>query len=334
MGRTAKPKTVTSTNTTMLKCNCCNEKYEESEFYSGSLVSPFYSNMNKIPICKNCIEKLYQHYLELYTSNQYKEPEKKAVIRLCMALDIYYSDNIFDSALKKTETKNTSLIAAYFTIAALSQNRNKKNYDTTLFLENDIEDSIVSYDDIKDTQKVKEKTIRFFGTGFSEDDYIFLQEQYDDWTTRHECKTKAQEEVFKQICFTQLELLKATRAKMDTKDLRATFQKLLDTANLQPKQNSKDAMSDTQTFGTLIDKWENTRPLPEIDEQLKDVDKIGLYTDVFFKGHLSKMMGLKNAFSNLYTKYIKKYTVNKPEYNSDDNSEVIFDAIFGNQDLE
>ena len=46
------------------------------------------------------------------------------------------------------------------------------------------------------------------------------------------------------------------------------------------------------------------------------------------------MMGIKNAFSNLYTKFIKKYTVNKPEYDSDDSSEVIFDAIFGNQDSE
>ena len=28
---------------------------------------------------------------------------------------------------------------------------------------------------------------------------------------------------------------------------------------------------------------------------------------------------------------MKKYTVTKPEYNGDDNSEVIFDTIFGDQ---
>ena len=50
------------------------------------------------------------------------------------------------------------------------------------------------------------------------------------------------------------------------------------------------------TFGQLIDKWEQEKPIPEPDEEFKDVDKIGLYIDVFFKGHLSKMMGLKNAF--------------------------------------
>lgn len=220
------------------------------------------------------------------------------------------------------------MLSAYMKAFNLIQFKNK-TFDKTLEYEAELaEDVIETFDEARES-KVNKKTVKFFGTGFSEDDYSFLQEQYNDWTTRHECKTKAQEEVFKQICFTQLELLKATRTKQDTKDLTATFQKLLETAKLQPKQNHSDTLSDTQTFGTLIDKWENTRPLPDIDEELKDVDKIGLYIDVFFRGHLSKMMGIKNAFSNLYTKYIKKYTVNKPEYDTDDNSEVIFDAIFG-----
>ena len=99
---------------------------------------------------------------------------------------------------------------------------------------------------------------------------------------------------------------------------------------MQPKQNHNESNSNAQTFGTLIDKWENTRPIPEIDEDLRDVDKIGLYLDVFFKGHLAKMMGLKNGLSNLYTKFMKKYTVERPEYDDDEDGEALFDAIFGN----
>jgi hypothetical protein len=176
-----------------------------------------------------------------------------------------------------------------------------------------------------------EMTINFFGSGFSNEDYEFLKREYEDWTARHECKTKAQEEVFKDICFNRLQNLKALRKGEETKDITAAFQKLLDSGKLQPKQNSGDTTADNQTFGTLIDKWENTRPLPEIDEELKDVDKVGWYIDIFFKGHLSKMMGLKNGLSNLYTKFMKKYTVEKPEYSDEENSEVLFDAIFGNQ---
>ena len=91
-------------------------------------------------------------------------------------------------------------------------------------------------------------------------------------------------------------------------------------------------MSDAQTLGTLIQKWENEKPLPDIDPELQDVDRIGLYIDVFFKGHLAKMMGLKNGLSNLYNKFMKKYTVEKPEYKDDENNEALFDAIFGNDE--
>ena len=191
-----------------------------------------------------------------------------------------------------------------------------------------------SYSGISDSREVDEKTIQFFGVGFNDEDYKFLKEQYDDWVARHECKTKAQEEIFKRICFKQLEILKATRRGDDTKHLDATFRDLLDTAKLQPKQNSGDTMADNQTFGTLIDKWENTRPIPEIDEDLRDVDKIGLYLEIFFKGHLAKMMGLKNGLSNLYSKFMKKYTVEKPEYNDDEDGEALFDAIFGSANIE
>ena len=327
MGRPAKSKSVTHTT---LQCIHCKKELDENEFYSSN--SLFFSGTGKIPYCKECIDKFYQHYCEKYERENCVFPEKKAVKRICMVFDIYYSDEVFDSAVKALERMNMTVISSYLRIVHLVQYK-KKSYDDTLYREE--QDGVTeTYANLTNTKKVSEKTVKFFGNGFSDDEYGFLQEQYDDWIARHECKTKAQEEIFKQICFTQLELLRATRAKQDTKDLTATFQKLLDTAKLQPKQNTKDVVSDAQVFGTLIDKWENTRPLPEIDEQLKDVDKIGLYIDTFFRGHLAKMMGLKNGMSNLYERFMKKYTVKKPEYDGDDNSEVIFDAIFGNQDMD
>ena len=223
---------------------------------------------------------------------------------------------------------NISAMGAYMKMIQLSQHKGK-SYDNTISDE-EKEDFVANIsNDISDDIDVDEDTMNFFGNGFRDEDYKFLKREYDDWIARHECKTKAQEEVFKRLCFKQLEILKATQRGEDTKDLDATFQKLLETAKLQPKQNAGDTTADNQTFGTLIDKWENTRPLPEIDEELKDVDKIALYINIFFKGHLAKMMGLKNGLSNLYNKFMKKYTVEKPEYDNDENSDALFDAIFG-----
>ena len=310
-------------------CFYCNNEYVDTNYYKSNSI--FYSNIGRIPYCKQCIERFYQHFYERYTNEGCLTPERKAVKRLCMIFDIYYRDDVFASAMNKINTSNMNIspMGQYMKTIQLSQyNRNNETYENTIIKEEQ-EDIANSFGAMSEGRKTDEKTIKFFGAGFTDEDYEFLKEQYDDWTARHECNTKAQEEVFKRICFKQLEILKATRRNEDTKNLDATFQDLLETAKLKPKQNSGDATSDNQTFGTLIDRWENERPLPEIDEELKDVDKIGLYINVFFKGHLAKMMGLKNGISNLYNKFMKKYTVEKPEYDNDENSEALFDAVFG-----
>lgn len=312
-------------------CLYCGNEYVDTNYYNSN--SKFYSNTRKIPYCKQCMERFYQYYFEKYKDDGCLMPEKKAIKRICMICDVYFREDVFNSSMKKTKDGivETSLIAQYMKIIQLTQyNRKKETYEDTIAQEE--KDGLIAtpISDMSDSRNVDEDTIRFFGAGFTDNDYEFLKREYEDWVARHECKTKAQEEVFKRLCFKQLEILKATQKGEDTKDLDATFQKLLETAKLQPKQNSGDTMADNQTFGTLIDKWENTRPIPEVDEDLQDVDKIGLYLEIFFKGHLAKMMGLKNGLSNLYTKFIKKYTVEKPEYNDNEDGEALFDAIFGN----
>lgn len=315
------------------RCWNCGSEYEYTEFYSSTSV--FFQTTGRLPYCKKCVEELFNHYVKEY--GKYSMPVKRAVQRICVAFDIYYSDEVYERAEEKKSKKiDIPMIAAYFSVVGLNPYRNKRYDDTMIELEqSDIQDFNDGKTDgklfaVSEKDNIPKSVIKFFGEGFSAEDYNFLNEQYSDWTARHECNTKSQEEVFKQICFNQLELLKANRAGLDTKDLNATFLKLLDSAKLQPKQNSGETVSDAQTFGTLIDKWENTRPLPEIDEELKDVDKIGWYLEIFFRGHLSKMMGIKNGFSKIYNDFISKYSVTKPEYdNEDENSEVLFDAIFG-----
>ena len=320
--------------TTKAKYTCfyCGKEYVETNFYKS--YSNFYSNIGKVPYCKQCIEKFYQEYFDKYTNEGCLTPEKKAVQRLCMIFDIYYKEDAFNSAMDSVKRReiNISPMSAYMKMIQLSQHQNK-SYENTITEAEQENFAMASISDISGETTVDQKTIDFFGAGFTDEDYKFLKREYDDWTARHECNTKAQEEVIKDICFNRLQNLKALRRGEDTKDITASFQKMLDAGKLQPKQNAGDTTADNQTFGTLIDKWENDRPLPEIDKELRDVDKIGAYMDIFYRGHLSKMMGLKNGLSNLYTKFMQQYTVNKPEYNDEENSEVLFDAIFGNVSL-
>ena len=321
--------------TTKAKFTCfyCGNEYVETNYYNSNSV--FYNNIGKVPYCKQCIEKYYQQYYEKYTNEGCLTPEKKAIQRLCMVFDIYYRDDVFVSSMNKIKTSgmNISPMSQYMKQIQLQQYKNK-SYENTIYEAEQENFAMASISDMSGEITVDQKTIDFFGSGFTDEDYKYLVREYQDWTARHECNTKAQEEVFKDICFNRLQNLRALRKGEDTKDITASFQKMLDAGKLQPKQNVGETTSENQTFGTLIDKWENERPLPEIDEELKDVDKIGYYVDTFFRGHTCKMLNVKNALSNLYSSMMKKFTVNKPEYNSDEDdydSEINFDTIFGDQ---
>lgn len=315
-----------------MTCCICGEEKDEKRFYTT--MSGFYKHYGRIPMCTECVDDMFMMYRERYDKEGYTNPDKKAVKRICMALDVYYKDSLFESALKSWNKRpDMSMMIHYMKNGRLGTNR-LKSYDDTIREQYDAskdKDAILSIynDDDKELDKRVAEGQKLFGSGFSREDYIFLYEQYSDWTARHECSTKSQEELFKQICFTQLDLFKANRSGQDTKTLNDTLIKQLDAAKLQPKQNAGDTTADNQTLGTLIDKWENTRPIPEIDEELRDVDKIGRYISVFFFGHLCKMIGVDNDYARQYEEYMKSYTVDKPEYAEDDADEAIYHAMFG-----
>lgn len=316
-----------------IRCSYCGEDKYDDYFYATK--SLFYPS-GKLPYCKQCVKELYEKFYHIYEVKKDPHADQSALKRLCSVFDLYYNTKLYNASIKEMEkSPEWDIVAAFFKNRNLPQ-YSKKDWGDTLY-ETEAEITARAIKDMEiatrenedELAHIPKETIERFGKGFSAEDYEFLQEQYGDWVTRHECATKAQEEIFKNICFNRLLYHKAVVAGEDTKALSDEFNKLLDSGKLQPKQNSGDTMSEAQTFGTLIDKWENERPIPEIDEELKDVDKIGLYLDVFFRGHLAKMMGLKNGLSHLYERYMSKYTVKKQEYEADDDSDNLFDSIFG-----
>lgn len=303
------------------KCPTCGIHYKKLDDNFPASQSELYAGWNyHLPVCKKCMDKLFEHYTNVYGGD-----EDAAIRRICEKYDIYYSVSLLNASRKIT--KNRSRIHTYISKANLIQYKGK-TFDTTLDEER-VDGIIETFEDVKDSKNAKLKTVKFFGVGFDDEDYPFLEDEYKDWTTRHECNTKAQEEIFKQICYAQLDILKAKKAKLPTKDLTKTLQDLLATANLQPKQTKDNTLAEQNTFGTLIRKWENEKPIPEPDPQWRDVDGIAKYITVYFLGHLCKMMGIKNSYCHMYEVEMAKYKVDRPEYEDDD--EALFDAVFGGE---
>ena len=306
------------------KCCTCGKKYTKQSGNFSYSQSPLYKGNNSfLPICNNCLENLVEQYTELLGS------QNEAIKRVCLHWDMYFSESTLNST-KKIDA-NRSRIKNYVKNCNLFQNAGK-TYDTYLKeINSERIDTINDLEELKQDKEIKvsQKTIKFFGLGYTPEQYRFLQDQYDDWTHRHECRTKSQEEVFKNLCIAQLNIQIAQQTGGKVKDAMDSFQNLLGTANLKPCQTNENALADQNTFGTLIKKWENEKPISEPDPEWKDVDGIARYIHIYFLGHLCKMMGIKNSYSRMYDEEMEKYRVEKPEYEGDD--EALFDAVFSSK---
>lgn len=299
----------------------CEREYEKQDRNFPGSNSPLFANNNrKLPICNTCLETLMKHYTELLGS------EKEAVKRICMKFDIYWSEQAYEIALKAPQ--NQSLIKSYISKMNIRP-YGGKTYDNTL--EELGKQAINSINDLNEEKQkeISEETIKRFGKGLTLDDYTYLEEQYQDWISRYECTTKVQEELYKNLSIAQLNILNAQKGQGKMIEAQNAFNNLLGTANIKPAQTAADKLSEQNTLGTLLEKWENDykKPIPDPPDEWKDYYGITRYISIFFLGHLCKMLGIKNTYSRMYDEEMAKYKIERPEYEDDD--EALFDAVFG-----
>lgn len=301
-------------------CPFCGNYLAKGNFYTSTRTVDGIEHF----ACKKCLLKMatdWKQNEEIFYDNKTKTIEILHILDLPFIEDLY--ESYMDEKNYSIDEEFTTVFQRYMgTIKSLPQYRGLTWKDTVF-------EKII---DNTRNNVVRDETITLFGTGFTEEDYLYLQAQYDDWKLRTSIDSKSQEIYIVRICFKLLDIWKAQKKGKDTKELDKSLNDLMNAANLQPRQNNLLDSNDSLTFGQLIQRWENERPIPEPDPEFKDVDNIKTYIDVFFKGHLAKMVGLKNGFSQFYEDYIAKYTV-KPVNNVDENGQnEIYNQLFGKQE--
>lgn len=309
-------------NLDFIYCHCCGTFKSKDNFYKSKVNKSGYFHM-----CKKCtIEAAcdYDPNTKIYKDNREKTIE---VLRM---MDKPFIDGDYTSIRSNIENnveerRVETAWSRYITAVSSLPQYQDKTFKNSDFGMHQADDDLEDDEEIKVKIKMGRKR---FGSYPSEDLY-FLEKEYEDWVTRYPCDNKAQEELFKRVCFKQLEIDRATKVGRDTKDLDKSLQDLLGSLGIKPNQSNADSLASQLSFDQLIEKWEEEKPIPEPEGEFKDVDKIGMLIDVFFKGHMSKMMGIKNAFSPLYEKFISKYTVTKPQYEEGADTESLFNKIFG-----
>lgn len=278
----------------------------------------FLGNDGFIPWCNDCKEDMFNYYTQKYGN------EDEAIKRLTMLFDVFYSEDLIEIA---NHSADGPKINTYMGRANMRQYSNK-SYDDTLDEE---KKAALAAGDTSKT-KVTAKMIKFWGPGFDENEYLYLEEHYKNLITRVECKTATQEILFKRIAKAELNCDKAdvTGDPKKIKDANDNLQNLMGSANVKPNQTNDNSLSESNTFGTLIQKWEEEEPIPEPAPEWQDVDGIGKYFRVWVLGTLLKMFHLKNPYQDEFDEEMEKYTAHKPESTQDDSADTnLREAIFG-----
>lgn len=324
-------------NTEYVCCSCgAKHNKQDGNFLTSS--SPlFAANNGFVPFCKSCAEKYYLE--QLLPALDYDEA--RGIEVMCSICDWYYSEDALAMSKKARESQpNGVLSSIYGARRRLRQVQcHGTTYLDTILQRREAAAKITSLAEASGNDvdpdanhiEIPEEVFRMFGPGYSPEEYAYLSEQYDDWTSRYEVNSKALEQCIQSLCVSQLNI---RRAQQDgnskaAADAMKSFQEMLTTAKLSPKQTKEDQLAQTETFGSLIKEWEKEKPIPEPSPEFADVDGIKKLVTVFFFGHLCKMFNIKNDYAQMYEDEIAEYTVTKPQAaeavdEDDDRAEVLF----------
>lgn len=312
-------------------CRKCGKAYGRQKGNFPSSYGYLYKGTGYLPYCKRCVDDMYSGYL--LESND----PKAATRQVCRKLDLYWNEDAYEYVEKKNTSR--TMMTAY------TQRINNvqyigKCYDDTLAEENklwifdeadrardkNIEESIA--EDIYVDPEIRE----FWGDDYAPDFLIKLDKRYKKWTKGQGDLEPGSISLFKHICILEETIAADSAAGRPVDKNMNTLNTLIGSLNLKPVQKKEDSGAgniDASPMGVWIRRFENEKPIPEPDPELKDVDKIVHYIQVFFLGHLAKMLGKTTIYSRMYEEEIARLRVEDPTLSDEyENDEDFFENRF------
>lgn len=309
-------------NGNLVYCSHCGQWRTRMAFYSSDISADHLEHY----ACKECILDECTDY-DKKTGTRTDNREK--TIETFKRLNWYFDEGIYNDQLQSLseqtgEKVRSTAVQQWIVICRSLNDYKNKTFKDSVFLDSD-DESI----QLASKRKPRKEIIKLFGSGFTTEDYLYLQDQYDDWCARTEVDGKSQQTYIIRICFKLLDIYKAQKSGKDTEKLDKSLNDLLLAANLQPRQNVGNASTDSLTFSQLISKWELERPIPTPDPELCDVSGIGKKIRVWFGGWLANAIGLDVPQSQEYLDEVNKYTVTKPSIEEKEGSSAIYQKMYG-----
>lgn len=326
-------------------CSRCGIAYSTWKGHFYSCFAEMWRGIKHLPICKQCTDELYELYLGECQN------AKAAVRQMCRKLDLVWAEQLFDNAEVK-ETPHTVFVAYLNKINAV--NRAGQCYDDTLREEGvlwrftrlakgihlkyeETEESLNAGKDVVQKQydnPISDEVVAFWGRGYMPDMYRDLEERKEFWMSRYESPDDLDQShigIIRQVCMLEVTINRDVAAGKPIDKNVNSLNTLLGSLGLKPVQQKgedNDAALE-QPLGVWLARYEKKRPLPEVDEELKDVNGLIKYITIWCKGHLAKMLGVRNSYSKLYEDEMERLRVEKPEYADEEDEEFLADFLSG-----
>lgn len=320
-------------------CYRCGRQYTKRKGFFSVSYAIQYKGLGYMHICKQCVESMYASYL-----SQCKKPEL-AVRQMCRKLDLYWNKSIFEASIKKSSPR--SVMSQYMTKINTSTFAGK-SYDDTLTEEDilwnfeliapverecppEVKEPVETIEVVEEEPDIPEEVIAFWGSGYSYEMYKELEQRRLYYISKLPKGTEldiGSEVLIRQICNLEVSIAKDSAAGKSIDKSVNSLNTLLGSLNLKPaqqKDNDMDADLTSTPLGVWLYRYENKRPLPEVDDQLKDVNHVKKYVFTWM-GHLVKMLGIKNGYTKLYDEEIERLRVERPEYADEDDEDLLIDA--------
>ena len=321
-------------------CCRCGTAYGRRKGNFPVCYGGLYRGTGYLPFCKNCVDTIYNEYFAQCGD------QKQATRQVCRKLDFFWNEQIYESVENKSTTRTmmTNYIQRVNNISYAG-----KSYDDSLITEGTMwqfqgakpeeppaEPKKEEQEDELTLDDIPKDVIEFWGPGYTPAMYMELEQRLQYYRAQMGEDARADlgtDTLLRQIAMMEIDINRA-RAKGHSVDkMVSSLNSLLSSLNKPQKNAAIDTAAANTPFGVWIKRWEDERPLPEVDESMKDVDGITKYVLTWVYGHLAHMLKIKNARTPLYDDAIANLRVEHPEYDDEDDETLLYD-YFGDGDAD
>lgn len=278
-------------------CTACGEEKAPNTGFYLSRSKLYKFNDGRMPICKECLSKLFKELQAKYSD------EVKALYHLCMLFDIYFDkDLVAKSSNMEKFSSDDNLLKSYMkNVNSLNQYKFKDSMSSDCIVLDDnlikeekenIEEDI--YEEREMTPELKKLCLKRWGSGYSDEDYLYLEDNYAEFYEAYAHDTPAERMLLMNITKTLLEGEKSRKSgdKKGYENMLKLVSSMLTDAAIKPSQ--KKTMGDEvgECFGVFIENLEKNEPVNEAIDEFADVDNIGKLIDRQFVKNFAKVFGL------------------------------------------